>query len=181
MRNRPTVKSKNSSLLISIILLLTFGWGIFLYNKPLRDIETIVAHSFSQQRINIRQFLPEALDIADVRSPNSSVVAAKSIVVSSERKAITDVTGRDQLHIVFSTDCSPYQDWQSLLVFHSAHQVDQKGSITRIASGCSEEKKTSLQALYQELWGSIYNVHFTPGSRTVTSYLLSCNRNLQIF
>ena len=48
---------------------------------------------------------------------------------------------KDDIHIVFSTDCSPYQDWQTLVLFHSATVVGQKGSITRIASGCDEKKK----------------------------------------
>ena len=31
------------------------------------------------------------------------------------------------IHVIFSTDCNPYQDWQSLLVFHSAKMAGQKG------------------------------------------------------
>lgn len=55
-------------------------------------------------------------------------------------------------HIVFSTDCSFFQDWQTLLVFHSATVVKQQGTITRIASGCSVEKKTELVNLYKKLY-----------------------------
>lgn len=32
------------------------------------------------------------------------------------------------IHVIFSTDCNPYQDWQSLFVFHSAKVVGQKGN-----------------------------------------------------
>ena len=66
-----------------------------------------------------------------------------------------------EVHVAFSTDCSPFQDWQTLLVFHSAHSVGQRGHITRIASGCPEEKKSELLALYTKLWPNNY-VHFTP-------------------
>jgi len=66
-----------------------------------------------------------------------------------------------EMHVVFSTDCSFYQDWQSLVMFHSAHTVGQKGSITRIASGCGETKQAELVALYAKLWPQ-YHVHFTP-------------------
>lgn len=65
------------------------------------------------------------------------------------------------IHIVFSTDCSFFQDWQSLMVFHSAVQVKQKGEVTRIASGCDEAKKLELTTLYQKLYPQ-YHVHFTP-------------------
>jgi len=76
-------------------------------------------------------------------------------------------------HIVFSTDCSFFQDWQTLLVFHSASVVKQQGTITRIASGCNEEKKAELIVLYKKLFPR-YHVHFTPDfkkdSKTGKSY-----------
>ena len=65
------------------------------------------------------------------------------------------------VHVIFSTDCKPYQDWQSLVLFHSAHTVGQKGAITRIASGCTDEKAAELKALYQRLWPN-YHIHATP-------------------
>lgn len=66
-----------------------------------------------------------------------------------------------EVHVVFSTDCSPFQDWQTLLLFHSARAVGQDGHLTRIASGCSEKKKKLLTDLYKELWPNNF-VHFTP-------------------
>lgn len=66
-----------------------------------------------------------------------------------------------QMHVVFSTDCSPYQDWQTLLLFHSATVVGQKGRITRIASGCDEAKQKKLNALYRRLY-PMYDAHYTP-------------------
>jgi hypothetical protein len=71
----------------------------------------------------------------------------------------------DNVHIVFSTDCRFFQDWQSLLLFHSAMQIDQKGEITRIASGCDEKKKEELTTLYKKLFPN-YHVHFTPDFKT---------------
>jgi hypothetical protein len=65
------------------------------------------------------------------------------------------------MHVIFSTDCSFFQDWQTLLVFHSAVRVGQKGRITRIASGCEESKQTELKNLYAKLFPQ-YSVHFTP-------------------
>eukprot|EP00981_Chlorochromonas_danica_P001918 scaffold398_cov177-Ochromonas_danica.AAC.17 len=67
----------------------------------------------------------------------------------------------DLIHIVFSTDCSYFQDWQSLLVFHTAQLVHQPGHITRIASGCPGDKQAELKALYAKLYPHAH-VHFTP-------------------
>lgn len=71
-------------------------------------------------------------------------------------------TTKEQLmHIVFSTDCSYFQDWQTLLVFNSAVAIKQPGIITRIASGCSPQKQEELKALYAKLYPQ-YDIHFTP-------------------
>jgi hypothetical protein len=77
------------------------------------------------------------------------------------------------IHIIFSTDCNPYQDWQSLSVFYSATVVKQKGPITRIASGCNEEKKIQLQQLYKKLYPQ-YHVHFTPDFKKDENSKRSC-------
>jgi hypothetical protein len=67
------------------------------------------------------------------------------------------------VHIVFSTDCSAYQDWQTIVLFHSATVVGQKGRITRIASGCNEEKQKALVDLYYKLYPhGLYSAHYTP-------------------
>ena len=65
------------------------------------------------------------------------------------------------MHVIFSTDCTTYQDWQTLVLFHSAVTVGQKGPLTRIASGCDEAKKKALTDLYHKLYPQ-YHVHFTP-------------------
>lgn len=71
----------------------------------------------------------------------------------------------DRMHIVFSTDCTFFQDWQTLLVFYSAQQAHQQGDITRIASGCPPAKQRELKELYNKLFPQ-YRVHFTPDFKT---------------
>lgn len=66
------------------------------------------------------------------------------------------------------------KDWQSLVLFHSARVVGQKGTITRIASGCDEEKKRKLSDLYHHLYGDIFNVHFTPDFKKDTKTNRAC-------
>lgn len=65
------------------------------------------------------------------------------------------------IHVIFSTDCSEYQDWQTLVLFHSALAVQQDGPVTRIASGCAADRKAELVSLYAKLFPE-YHVHFTP-------------------
>lgn len=72
----------------------------------------------------------------------------------------------ENINVAFSTDCSFFQDWQSLILFYSALQVRQPGKVTRIASGCTSDDEKRLNILYNELFPSLFNkkffVHFTP-------------------
>jgi len=56
----------------------------------------------------------------------------------------------DDVHIIFSTGCNPYQHWQSEVMFWNWRQMQHRGRITRIASGCNTDhqkeqvRKTSV-------------------------------------
>jgi hypothetical protein len=100
----------------------------------------------------------EAKPKAD-QSQQENSSAKENIVVP------THISTDDEIHIVFSTDCSFFQDWQTLVVFHSAILAKQKGKITRIASGCAEDKQKELVDLYHKLYPQ-YGVHFTPDYKT---------------
>ena len=88
----------------------------------------------------------------------SLLILISVVLVASDE---SDGDPDNWLHIVFSTDCSFFQDWQTLLVFHSAMRVGQKGKITRIASGCKLAKQVELLRLYAKLFPQ-YSIHFTP-------------------
>ena len=72
-----------------------------------------------------------------------------------------DEEEEEEFHVIFSTDCSAYQHWQSLTCFYSAQRVGQRGTITRIASGCTPEEERAVAALHERLPGQ-FKVHFTP-------------------
>ena len=73
-----------------------------------------------------------------------------------------------QHHVVFSTDCSDYQHWQSFALFHSAKQVNQPGTVTRIASGCNPDQEEQLRAWHTKYVvpmssnNNSFHLHFTP-------------------
>mmetsp|Transcript_33223 Transcript_33223/g.54288 ORF Transcript_33223/g.54288 Transcript_33223/m.54288 type:complete len:425 (+) Transcript_33223:3-1277(+) len=69
------------------------------------------------------------------------------------------------LYTVFSTDCGPFQHWQSYLLFFSAMRIKQTGFITRIASGCTDEQKQEANEWHQEhiaVMSSRFRLFFTP-------------------
>jgi UDP-N-acetyl-D-mannosaminuronate dehydrogenase len=60
------------------------------------------------------------------------------------------------LHVIFSTDCSPYQDWQTLVVFHSTTTV---GTCDKNCQWlCDDQKKTVLKGIIPKLYPK-YHVH----------------------
>lgn len=70
----------------------------------------------------------------------------------------------DSYHIVFSTGCSEFQDWQSIGVYSSAMAVGQKGVITRIASGCKPEQEKAITHAMSHL-PKHCRVHFAPNTK----------------
>lgn len=68
----------------------------------------------------------------------------------------------EEVHIVFSSSCSPPQEWQSqVLLWSLIHLAKQPGAITRIVSGCSEEQKRELLGSSSRLDARV-RLHFTP-------------------
>jgi hypothetical protein len=53
-------------------------------------------------------------------------------------------------HMVFSTSCSPFQNWQSLAFFYFAQKVRQPGTVTRLVSGCTDEQEKELRKVHKE-------------------------------
>lgn len=153
--NPPKPKSYCTSI-VNVVLLIIIGWFAVVYyfhtSQPLPI--TIEVPSLN---IEIPQQIIK--DPVKVNSPTLQVIPQ---VFVPETVIVTEKPNSDDdIHLAFSTDCSFYQDWQTLLVFHSAMSIGQRGTISRIASGCDDAKKLELTALYQKLFPQ-YHVHFTP-------------------
>lgn len=114
-------------------------------------------------------------------SPDPAVPAGSTREVEKPPPPVAIETPEEdgQMHVVFSTDCSGYQNWQTLLLFHSAQVVGQKGRITRIASGCDETQQAELTALYKKLYPK-YGAHFTPDFKNDAKTNKKCKLCLEI-
>mmetsp|Transcript_20415 Transcript_20415/g.30987 ORF Transcript_20415/g.30987 Transcript_20415/m.30987 type:complete len:576 (+) Transcript_20415:255-1982(+) len=103
---------------------------------------------------------------ADVHAESAQEVAMHALKSSIyEDTSLIGADGR-RSHLIFSTDCSEFQHWQSYLMFHSALKVNQPGSVTRIASGCSDEEAISIRKWHREhitkKMGGRFFLHLTP-------------------
>ena len=74
-------------------------------------------------------------------------------------------------HVVFSTSCSDQQNWESYVFFYHARRVRQRGTVTRIASGCSDQEAAELQAFHDQFIAPMavvpnsqqsFHLHLTP-------------------
>jgi hypothetical protein len=62
-----------------------------------------------------------------------------------------------ETHVVFTSGCNLYQQWQAEVLLHSHREVGQPGKITRIVSGCSAERKSEEESkkVYRSHGGGI--------------------------
>ena len=69
------------------------------------------------------------------------------------------------IHIIFSTGCNPFQDWQSYIFFFHAWKSGQTGTVTRIASGCNNKDAKVLTEMHEKqirIMSKNFHLHLTP-------------------
>lgn len=154
MRKKANAKdNKSCSLFKVLVSLLIFAWSAFVY--ICWKYGYFHSSAYIDSLKNASGTLRGSIDKLSSHIPKTYVPKSEVLNIPS------DVKEGDNIHVIFSTDCGTYQDWQTLVVFYSATMAGQRGQITRIASGCDAEKKEVLTALYKKLYPA-YHVHFTP-------------------
>lgn len=97
---------------------------------------------------------------------NSNINNTSKKDISSDNIDSGDDDDDDDFHIVFSTDCSGYQHWQGILLYYSAIRVGQRGTVTRIASGCTPKEQNEIQNEWLKIdpTRQKFRVHFAPST-----------------
>ena len=98
---------------------------------------------------------------ADPGSPDGF----RSLLTPEEDVSLEQDKNNVRYHLIFSTDCSPYQHWQSYLVYYTAMKVRQPGRVTRIASGCKDDEAKAMTAWFDthiQGMSSRFGLHMTP-------------------
>lgn len=128
---------------VQLLALVFFGAWIFVVAYHLSPVE------------------PSASVNTNEGGPSSGVNLRASVPVAQLAPAVLFEDTDESYHLVFSTGCSEFQDWQSIGVYSSADAVGQRGIITRIASGCTEQQKVSLRHAMAHL-PKRCRIHFAP-------------------
>jgi peptidyl serine alpha-galactosyltransferase len=99
-----------------------------------------------------------------IERDNATTSAFHNVAVAPT--TTTSTSSSDNFHLVFSTGCSPFQEWQSYIFFYHVYQTGQPGNVTRIASGCTEKQVHRLQTRHDKVirqtMSSRFHIHFTP-------------------
>lgn len=133
------------SLIICMVLLLWLGsFSYFIYSRGQPKLPN-PSNPPTKTQLGVEIVKP------DIYIPNTQPPIVEKLLKFDKPQESTWLPqyNGEKLHIVFSTDCSYFQDWQTLLMFHSAMVIHQPGDITRIASGCTEEHQKELLDLYK--------------------------------
>ncbi|KAL2335231.1 hypothetical protein Fmac_016444 [Flemingia macrophylla] len=77
---------------------------------------------------------------AELTQPKYVNPATLQMMEDIKEEHIDDGAGKPhpKIHTIFSTECTPYFDWQTVGLMHSFHTSGQPGNITRLLS-CSDE------------------------------------------
>jgi hypothetical protein len=147
-----TPKPMVSNLVVCIIVIVFVGAGVVQnrYQESHNDF-----HSGSGTDKTVAQ---------SSQRRKTSFLQQSLLTPEEDERLQTDERG-NRYHLVFSTDCSPYQHWQSFLVYYTALKVRQPGQVTRIASGCDPEQAKAMQRWFDQdvqFMSKRYHLQMTP-------------------
>jgi len=160
LRQRPSSLTRIASLLA---ILLAIAWSMsFVYFIQLHHLN---AGSNIATTISGQFEFPEL-----VKQHDDSTTTTINHHHYGEGNKMNDNASKD-VHIVFSTDCSGYQHWQSLASYYSFRRAGHLGPVTRIVSGCRPEQEEEIRAEFYKIQHRNSNnnnndhqlrLHFTP-------------------
>jgi peptidyl serine alpha-galactosyltransferase len=132
----------------------------------LRDESMRVIHNEELKKAAMSS--PKAIQqLPDGQIQKSSSSGAKPKVTTIRKaSSTTSQTKNVQYHVVFSTGCSIFQDWQSYVFFFHLLKSGQEGHVTRIASGCRDKDVDDIRNVFQEQIAIMapdrFHLHLTP-------------------
>ena len=156
-----------------LVLVLLGGWLLFLFYKvfSIRQDQRLMDHvpnNYMVPPATMKKQLPTTHSEQHLRIDPTVVLPPPEDKIGVDRKEDKEGDSTTELdesyHIVFSTGCSEFQDWQSIGMYSSAIAVGQRGIITRIASGCNAEQEEAIRHAMSHLPANC-RVHFAPNTQ----------------
>jgi len=80
-----------------------------------------------------------------------SPLTRRHVGFAAKKEYDTQLSSSKNVHIVFSTDCSGYQHYQSIASYYSIRRSGHKGPITRIVSGCTPTQQQEVTKEFEKI------------------------------
>lgn len=134
------------------------------YDKMEKEQIAAPANSHDASTAELKQHQPAAPISAGKGTGKNKSLVTGTLSQEEDEKLKTAGDGSN-LYIIFSTDCSAFQEWQAYNLFFSALRARQPGIITRIASGCTDEQKKMTEKWHNDhtaIMSKRFKIIFTP-------------------
>ena len=150
--------------LMVILMITAILIGIVTYFHEIEEEEEgiLVIHDKSKQ-------LLQSAVVAAVGGDDVTALQAVDADLKQKSSSVSDIINTDtditKYHLIFSTGCSPFQDWQSYIFFFHAWQSGQEGNVTRIASCSNANDASTLRQLHDttiKVMSDRFQLHITP-------------------
>lgn len=131
----------------------------FLTTTTTVSVSLFVVTAFYLEEISLKSF-----NIINVTFPEKEEKHRKTTNIMTDDNFF--LLRSSPYHIIFSTGCSIFQDWQSFVFFYHVMQSGQQGHVTRIASGCENEEGSELKSVFADEINPMrlneHHLHLTP-------------------
>lgn len=151
-------------LFVTVFFFLFLGFSSEHYKKSRGEehfhVATVSKH---KHKHGLKEVHHEELEHLSHKIPDN--LLGKSMLTPEEDDNLEYDESGQRYHVIFSTDCSPYQHWQSYLVYFTAMKVRQPGHVTRIVSGCDPKEAIEMNAWFTEkvqFMSNRFHLHLTP-------------------
>mmetsp|Transcript_5223 Transcript_5223/g.8630 ORF Transcript_5223/g.8630 Transcript_5223/m.8630 type:complete len:511 (+) Transcript_5223:25-1557(+) len=143
-----------------ILLIISLSFMVYVDN---RSHSHIPRPSANRVAVNIDLISVQELNHTDY----INTARTRNNIASEVLRPLIANTKHD-VHVVISTGCSEYQNWQSEVVLYSWARLKHPGQITRIVSGCKnlEQRKAALNtAIISERVHLFFTDDYTPPNK----------------
>eukprot|EP01084_Bolivina_argentea_P320545 556195_1 len=149
------------TIIIAIFIIISLLWMLYIDNKSHLHFNPNETQPINQQPSQDNTLI----SIEELNTTNYINTARTRNNISPKILRSIIANTADDIHIVFSTGCSEYQNWQSEVLLYSWARLNHPGQITRLVSGCKnlDEKKSALKtAIISERVHLFYAPDYTP-------------------
>ena len=148
IRNKPHMILRAAVIILIILYAISYAAQFHQFVK-LHQLNTLHTHPLEDSALQQQQ------------SENAKKVHREDTDTTT---ITTSSSSSKDVHIVFSTDCSGYQHYQSILSYYSIRRSGHSGPTTRVVSGCNPKEQSAIETEFSKIDSTQtkLRLHFSP-------------------